>query len=96
MLLPVGRGAQLSADGVTLGARSADGCAVEEDAVSVGVDAAGARDAGGAGVPGRLDCVCGGGADGGVTTDGRGAQAVSKKRTAIASQFCKPLALGAI
>ena len=47
--------------------------------------------------PGRLVGVCGDGADGGVTTtDGRGAQAVSKKRTAIASQFCKPLALWAI
>ena len=69
---------------------------MDGSAALVGVDVAGARDASGDGVSGRLVGACGDGADGGVTTDGRGTQAVSKKRAAIASQFCKTLAFGAI
>ena len=69
---------------------------MDEDAAWVGVDAAGARDAGGDGKSGRLDGGCCDGAEGGIDTAGRDEQAVSKKRTAIASQFWKTLAFRAI
>jgi hypothetical protein len=69
---------------------------VDGGAAWVGGDTVVARDAIAAGVSGRLDSGCGDGADGGDSTAGRDEQAVSKKRAAIASQFCKTLAFRAI
>jgi hypothetical protein len=93
MSLDAGSGVQmLPGDGVELDAGIADGWTVDEGAGLVWVDATGARDGGGDGVSGRPDGGCRDGAYGGVNTAGRDEQAVSMKRTAIASQLCETLA----